>query len=126
MQPDGGNLRYFKLRSFDLKEFIVLNIQGCKNLKIKKSEFVVETQFLSHTNYIYVCNNMWMQAIRVPIETINNPTYLKIFMFYKLKVKISLIFFLNVYIQYCKTINIEKNKIKEDCKDFILFPFSLH
>ena len=44
LHHDGVNLWYFKLRPFDLTEFIVWNIKGL--LGIRKSEFVTGTQFL--------------------------------------------------------------------------------
>ena len=51
MQPDGVNLWYFKLRLFDLWYFIVLILrsatEGYKDIVIRKSEFVANTQFLS-------------------------------------------------------------------------------
>ena len=50
-QPDGVNLRYFKLSLFDLTQCIVWNlkdlrhISGCINIGVIKSEFVAKTQF---------------------------------------------------------------------------------
>ena len=51
MQTDGVDFWYFKLRLFDLTEYIVWNIKGsnlsgCKDKGIKKWEFVAKTQFL--------------------------------------------------------------------------------
>ena len=46
MQPDDVNLSYFKLGLFDMTEFTVWNAYttlGCKNLGIRKSEFVAKT-----------------------------------------------------------------------------------
>ena len=50
-KPNGVNLWYFKLRLFDLTEFIVWNISGlttfdCKDIWIIKSEFVAKIQLL--------------------------------------------------------------------------------
>jgi len=54
LQPDGLNLQYFEIILFNLKEFIFLNILylrsttlGCKDVRIKKSEYGVKTKFLS-------------------------------------------------------------------------------
>ena len=48
LQHSGVNLRYFKLRLFNLTEFIVFKIPksttlSCKNIGIRKSEFAAKT-----------------------------------------------------------------------------------
>ena len=48
LQPDGVNLWYFKLRIFDLTEFLELKYLrsmalGCKDIEIPKLEFVAKT-----------------------------------------------------------------------------------
>ena len=50
-KPNGVNLWYFKLRLFDLTEFIIWNISGlttfdCKDIWIIKSELVAKIQLL--------------------------------------------------------------------------------
>ena len=54
LQLDGLNLQYFEIILFNQKEFIFLNILylrsttlGCKDERIKKSEYGVKTKFLS-------------------------------------------------------------------------------
>ena len=46
VQSTGVKLRYFKLRLFNPTEVIVSAIMGCKDIRIRKSEFVAKNQFL--------------------------------------------------------------------------------
>ena len=55
MQPDGGNLWYFKLRLFDLTELIFESLRlGCKDIGFRKSKFVARIQFLCD-NSLDIC-----------------------------------------------------------------------
>ena len=47
-QPDSVILWYFKLRFFDNYQFEISPTLGCKDIKIRKSEFVAKSQFLYH------------------------------------------------------------------------------
>ena len=49
LPPDGVNLCFFKLRSFDLRSATL----GCKDIGNKKSEFVAKAQFLKSLNILW-------------------------------------------------------------------------
>ena len=66
MHSGGVNLWYFKLRLFDLTYFIVLILrsatEGYKDIVIRKSEFVANTQFLSGS---WLCAGVAVAATKV-------------------------------------------------------------
>ena len=83
LQSDGVNLWYFKLRLFDLTR-----IHICKDVGIRKSDYVANTRFLSQkfmVKELTLCHKLWFSNPNIFGTQCRNPLIFQTYIFWSNK-----------------------------------------